>query len=508
MKTKPGDGERRAAGGYRPQYLIGASLILKALEQGDLEWIRVADPDAGHVDDIQIATTGRIDAYQVKWAQYGRAITWGNLTQPTNEGSALFNQLAKGWIQLREASPNRRIVVHLATNRIPAYTSSGMPDTTKHPPQPYHLSAFIEQAWVPALNQGEIELEDEWKPVWESLQATSELSNEAFSAFVQDCRLDFQLQRPDESTEIKAICDLLFVTAASPERVIQLNRDELLARLGWTQRYRFRNRHEFPAPRYLYRPIQTTLKNLHEKLDALTGGYLGIFGPPGSGKSTFLTRILRTLPIRLVCYYAYVPDAQDPSVLRGESTNFFHDVTLRLQHVGFGKGNQPDPTDRIALINRFHAQLQSLGEDYQQTGTKTIILVDGLDHIEREQHPSRSLLADLPLPNAIPTGVYIIIGSQTVELPNLPIQIRRVLSQNERMIKMARLAPSDVYAIARDALPGVEQEHYQKIFQLSDGHPLALIYLLNTLDHVESPDERKSVLENSLPYQLSFTHKS
>ncbi len=71
MTTKPGEGERRAVGGYRPQYLVSASLILEALEQGDLEWIRVADPSAGRVDDMQIATTGRIDAYQVKWARYG-----------------------------------------------------------------------------------------------------------------------------------------------------------------------------------------------------------------------------------------------------------------------------------------------------------------------------------------------------------------------------------------------------------------------------------------------------
>lgn len=501
MNTKPSDGERRAASGYRPQYLVGASLILKALDQGDLEWIRVADPEAGRVDDIQIATTGRVDAYQVKWSQYGGTVTWRNLTQSTNEEPALFKQLAHGWEKLRETHPNRRVVVHLATNRIPAYTSSGMPDISKRPPQPYHLSAFVEQAWLPALNKGKIESKDEWKPVWKALQDTSELSNEVFIAFIQDCRLNFQLQRPSESTEIKAICDLLFATAASAERIIQLNRDELLARLGWTQRYRFHNLHEFPAPRYLYRPIQTTLKNLLEKLETQKGGYLGVFGPPGSGKSTFLTRVLRALPVRLVRYYAYVPDAQDPSVLRGESINFFHDVTLRLWQAGFSKGRQPDPSDRVALINRFHEQLQSLGEDYRQSGIKTILLIDGLDHIEREQHPTRSLLTDLPLPNTIPIGVYIIIGSQTIELPNLPVQVRHVLSQSDHSITMARLAPSDVYAIVQDALPRVEQDHYQKIFQLSDGHPLALIYLLNTLDRVDTPQGRKNTLEDSLPYK-------
>ena len=146
MTTKPGEGERRAAGGYRPQYLVSASLILKALERRDLEWIRVADPDIVHaVDDIQIATTGRIDAYQVKWAQYGGAVTLRNLTHSTDKEPALFNQLSQGWTELKQKYPNHRVVVHLTTNRIPAYTSSGMPEV-ENKPNPYTVSAFIEQS--------------------------------------------------------------------------------------------------------------------------------------------------------------------------------------------------------------------------------------------------------------------------------------------------------------------------------------------------------------------------
>ncbi|EPN7765461.1 hypothetical protein ACT261_003241 [Vibrio cholerae] len=54
-----GDGERTAMLGYVSQYEIAAGLIYEALLNASLEWFRVADPDAGSLDDILIATTGK-----------------------------------------------------------------------------------------------------------------------------------------------------------------------------------------------------------------------------------------------------------------------------------------------------------------------------------------------------------------------------------------------------------------------------------------------------------------
>jgi len=68
----PGDGERTAMLGYVPQYEIASQIIYDALLDGNLEWFKVADPEIGNVDDIQIATNGCLDAYQVKWAEFTR----------------------------------------------------------------------------------------------------------------------------------------------------------------------------------------------------------------------------------------------------------------------------------------------------------------------------------------------------------------------------------------------------------------------------------------------------
>lgn len=123
MSIRPAEGERRAAIGYRSQYFVSAVLILEALNKGDLEWIRVADTEAGRVDDVQIGTTARVDAYQTKWHQYPEAFTLRKLTEPA--GSSLILQLADGWRRLRENFPNRRVVVHLSTNEYPSSSRGG-----------------------------------------------------------------------------------------------------------------------------------------------------------------------------------------------------------------------------------------------------------------------------------------------------------------------------------------------------------------------------------------------
>ena len=70
----PAEGERNAIVGYDGQYRVSASLILEGLLNAQLDWVRIADPEAGQVDDLQIGSQGRVDAYQVKWSVKGGAM--------------------------------------------------------------------------------------------------------------------------------------------------------------------------------------------------------------------------------------------------------------------------------------------------------------------------------------------------------------------------------------------------------------------------------------------------
>ena len=116
-KARPADGERNAILGYSAHYHIAAELIHAALVAGDLEWIRVADPEAGRVDDIQIGRPGRLDAYQIKWGEYEERVMFLSLITrdgaPQGSQLSLMAQLAEGWTRLSRSEPERDVHVHL-----------------------------------------------------------------------------------------------------------------------------------------------------------------------------------------------------------------------------------------------------------------------------------------------------------------------------------------------------------------------------------------------------------
>jgi hypothetical protein len=122
--VEPARGERRAASGYGAQYRFAAFLIYRGLCQDRVGYVRIADLEAGRVDDLQLGDDARLDAYQIKWAQYGGSITFNELIRegsPSTPGGpsepSLIAQLADGWNRLQR--PGVRIVVHLLTNRRP-----------------------------------------------------------------------------------------------------------------------------------------------------------------------------------------------------------------------------------------------------------------------------------------------------------------------------------------------------------------------------------------------------
>jgi hypothetical protein len=517
-ETAPAEGERRAIGGYYPQYRISASLILRGLHDGSLHWIRIADPEADRVDDFQIGRQSRVDAFQVKWSRFPSSFTYKQLSTSTERKPSIISQLARGWIRLRDLYPSQRIVVHLITDDTPS-TNDELPIDDSAHKIGSHFAQFIETVWREAKKQlslGKLyDVPDGWKKAWKFLQESSGLSKEIFSDFIRDCELEFRYdlpkfdQRLSEDAEIaekdlEHITQILFSAVARPDKIIELTRDELLSELGWTERLEFKSRHEFSVDEKLYQPIDDVLYKFKDAINKLSGGYIAVIGTPGSGKSTFLTQTLRHCHELVIRYYAYVPDAQDPRTLRGESVNFLHDVVLEIEHAGFRVGESLSYFDRAQLLTRFHEQLNLLHQDWRRTGRKTIILIDGLDHIEREQKPNRSLIDDLPSPDQVPEGIYIVLGSQTDII--IPDRIKASVQRPScpcREIEMQSLSRESVIKIIeRMKLPAIlSSDQKEKIFSLSDGHPLALIYILNNLREVRGSEDLPAILDGIEPFR-------
>ncbi|WP_189198447.1 ATP-binding protein [Micromonospora fulviviridis] len=503
VAARPAEGERAAVVGFSGQYGLAARTVRAKITT--LEWIRVADPDAGVADDFQFQAGGTRYALQVKWAQYPGAFGWAELVNASRDATPLIGRLAQAWQRIRE-NWSGPLEVRLWSNENPSVSApregSVLASCSAQPPR--HFAAFLARSWIPARERlragsgtwSQVATLPEvtaWQSAWEALRMAAGLDVDAFAAFVGDLDLHFgpavedQLLRPDEAprdSDLEHLAATLQALVADPARPIQLSREELLERLGWTDRLRFRNPHAFPIPAS-YTANEAARRQLQVRLDELRGGYVALVGPAGAGKSTLLASL--TWPQRrVVRYYAFVPDASDPLSGRGEADSFLHDVSLALEGVGFrrrGYGN--DLRTQRAVLQE---QLADAGERWRDSEEATVIVVDGLDHIPREQNPSRSLLEELPAPAGIPEGVFVVLGTQTTGI--LPRPIRDALATDDRTVELPPLAPGEVLRLADAAGPGewLHAGQRERLVAASEGHPLALTYLLQDLAALESAE--------------------
>lgn len=502
-KQNPADGERNAISGYYPQYRLAAIEMLRLLRADQLAFIRMADPNAGRVDDFQVGTASRLDGFQVKWSQNPGSFTLNDLLKPNDNAPSLIRQLADGWIRLQRRNPQQRVVVHLLTNDHPSVQRIIETDEQ----QKERFSAFLNEAWLPLKNDGS-SVPNKFKPGMQLLQVESGLNQAEFDRFVLDCELDFQHSTKaasdpridaDYESDIRTLHLELETIVASPQRLVELSRDQLLSRLGWRQRVEFASAHRFPDSYLPYREIESTTGELREALRQLETGYVALLGDPGSGKSTLLTNTLDRFSGRVIRYYAFVPDSSTPMMIRGEAKNFLQDITTALDHAGFRVGktlNNPQSIEQ--LIQRFHGQMRLIHEAYRRTGMMTLILVDGLDHIQRELKPVDSLLRCLPNPSEVPEGLLFVLGSQSDQLDNLPTQIQQSIRQPDRRIEIDRLS-DDMVSEMLTARTGfsLTSEQTRETIRLAAGHPLALTLLVSQIDGLANSAEIDNLLQES-----------
>jgi len=517
-RIAPAEGERRALRSLSAQYLVAAKLARDALLDGELEWIRLVDPDAGRLDDIVLGRPGRIDAYQVKWSEYRRQVTFQQLVAPSKVSGkpypAPFALLAEGWKTLQQANPDRVVRAHFLTHDAPSAT-----DGTKQAGagNPEHLQGFLRNAW-PSRAGWHTAASTDFRKTWslriDAIAESTGLFGPELDHFLSRCELDlgFELEEApgkghDRRTkDVSDLAHFLMDQVSGSSGVVHITRADLLRGLGWTDRFELSFRHDFPVDEKLYRPVEATVEAIGRAVAAHARGYIALVGPPGSGKSTALTHTLRyATGIRLVRYYAFVRD--DPRLGRGEAAAFLHDLCLSLEPLAPKAGRRRERSDDLdSLRERIAELLAEMSSEWRTSGTKTVILIDGLDHIAREQSPTRSLIHELPNPSAIPDGVLVVLGTQQVGLQGDAASLRPIVAELEhegRTLEMARLSRASIRSIVETAVDAnlLDPEAHAAVERLSGGHPLALAYLVKRLSTASRADEVGAILSASTSYE-------
>lgn len=457
--------------------------------------------EAESMDDIVVATTGRLEALQLKHSTSPKGITLASLMKPTTDGKlSLVRQLANGWRALRKAHQGRVLCARLVFRGIP--TGLGELDLQVEPPKGDNFYRFLLEGWARNLNPEDVE---KWRGVRDAIVAEATLATDEVAPFFAECGIDFvDALAPMDTVwaerDLKMLTVHLQNLAAADVRPGRIDLQSLLSGLGWDSRYQIRYSHEWKIDER-YQSIHATTEPLLRLLASRPSGYAALLGTPGSGKSTTLSHTLRrTGDWRFIPYYAFMPG--DISQGRGEAVQFLHDLVLSIGRFGFHGSRGYATEDLSSLRNELSDVLAELGKDFQRTGRRTVVLVDGLDHIPREQTTAVSLLSVLPHPDSIPSGVLFFLGSQTLELAGLAAPIRVVLEKEERTVSMRPMSRGEMRAFVdrSQLLAPLNEDRLKRIEDLSEGHPLALAFLVERLRSANNAHEADTIIENAPAY--------
>lgn len=494
--TVPAEGERRALRGYIGQYERAGAAIYAALERDELLWIGVADRNAGIADDLVLGFDGLVVGHQFKTSKFPGTFTVETLLTGAN---GLLKPLVHAWHCLRKDNSGSGVEIRLVVNDFPSITDKPGGGT------PAHSAAFLEELRQHPSRPLEDWYTSEWSRLVDHLRREAGLSDGDFEQFLHCLRVvcgaeaDFiqshklNAEQARQASEIASVLPKLVADARDKDR---WTRDELLRELGWRDPAKTLLIHRFPVGAYVQRNRDTEVKLL-AALHAADQGYVSLIGPPGSGKSTLLQVALATeANVRLVRYLAYVPGAAQ-GVGRGEADNFLTDVGTQLRNSGLA-GLRLRDESLHERREQFGVLVRQAGERFDRDGIRTIIVVDGLDHVPREERPSNSLLGELPLPAAIPNGVVFVLGTQRLDLANLKPAVREQAEKSERQVLMGPLGREEVARMA-DALGLPAEIPRLDLRNLTHGHPLVTRYLIQALLHADEAG-RKHLLSGGMPF--------
>jgi hypothetical protein len=482
----PSDGDRIDLGGKLPQFDAFAFFVYNELVHNNLEWIKVADNEALKLDDIQYSTKSEIHAFQVKWSSLAKPEPF-SYTDFKNIVPDIF----AGWkaLKTKHAGSLKKLKVHLLSNRPPSKDDNIKDGQNKIGT----FKDFLQDVFWKIKSKAPISAV--WQNCFQEFKALTAFQGNEFDEFVEsfEINLDFnpeefgiRVNNSAKNSHLTLLSRFLFESVVDKQKRIDYTATEIINAMGWEGHFVTIFNHSLVIDLDRYQPISATTSILDSLAYQHSSGYVFLLGGPGTGKSTLLTEWSKNRKERIIRYYAFdftTPSAMNNNADRGEAVTFFYDLVSQLKTHGIYKENSLVEKDISFLRKAFERQLQELSEQFKQHGQKTILLVDGLDHVPRYTGVQRPFLADLLLPKEIPDGVIIILGSQSFELDALPAEIKIAWNAQDRSVVMAALTKEDISRYAdKISTVTLTTEEKDNLYIISQGHPLYLSYVVNKIN--------------------------
>lgn len=483
-------GERGSQGGYFPQYEEFAIRVYDAMASGDLEEIRVADMEenVGKLDDIVYVTGRDVFAYQVKW-------TTADDTMSYLDFKALIPGITKGWKNLKQLYPDKSVYPILLTNK--TLTDGDYSISILAGKDAGGFEAY-EREVLRKMKDGQ-PFDAKWTKAVEEFKRESQLTSDECDAFCAVFSFNFDYKQEfievgeanldARKWDIVCLNRRIQELVARPGTENPITYRDLIASLGWSNRFETIYDHNLIVPEESYVPNEKGLGMLDATIRGKNKGYIFLKGSPGSGKSTLLTQWIRSRENPSVRFYAFDflhPSSQrNNDSSRGSKTAFLNDIVKQIHKAGIqDKTTLPPIKDQAALKSRFYSQLECISDNYKKSGVPFVILVDGLDHITREYKGCVDTLMDaLPTPSDLPEGVIFVLGSQHFDHLGLNAELEKASTDVANLVEMPPLSKEETSRLCMKLLEETiaTENVLEKCWWKSQGHPLYLRYLLNQI---------------------------
>lgn len=489
-------------GGYLYQNLVGLRFLSNWLASpSDFSWVTFesdTDVDAKGLDDVVAEKSdGTRLVWQVKFTvdadSESNAISWSWLLDHKRKGTSLLQKWASAVAKVERLSE-----AALITNRRPDREVDSVLD---------HATGRIDVNKIPEPIRVRIEEQlgsptaaDSFLSVFEfrhSQQGDVALERTVAARFVpaftsQHGWLSLYRATIDWATRKNSPAPDGRITLGIVRGVIDQRRPEPL------QQY-------FKIPSAYQPPDSEWSDRFRYRVENGTDKVIVLWGSPGQGKSTFLSYVCKLLeaqkmPFIRHHYFLDLQDRTDRMTLNTVGSSLMHQMEAQHSaHVG-GLGTGPE---------NLGSWIARCAEGYAANGKRFVVVIDGLDHVWREndhnREPLNSVFEQL-LP--VPENTLLIIGTQRVSEDQLPKNFAHHVDTNnwEEIPRMSRSCVRDwleqQLSANRFELSDREDEGLPEVaaalYRQSSGHPLVLTYVFERLARNHRVLTRRLVEDDTL----------
>lgn len=467
-------------------------------------YIEVESDEAGYLDDVVIGhTSGRVEAIQVKYHLPPRTTIWtvAILIEPrTGRRGPLPSHIEKWAASMRTLmSRSDDVEGRLITNGLADDQLQQALGTDGR----FDLNGITDSVTVSRLTT--------------AAGATTEAAATFFERFI------FEFNKPslgaeEESARLVFFRDLhgsdagwLSLAAEFRSWVLEpsllltpgrITLEECRAAARWTPLSRLNQ--QFPVPGDFVSPDSRVDERLLGRIRSRVTTVL--WAGPGGGKSTYLSKLANSLQdsqTHILRHHYYLPDeaARIRTRLRHEraAESFMAEMALECKSaLGSLVNRNPNPTDDL------RTWIETCGAYFDARGEVLLIILDGLDHVWREEQSTTEIaeLLDHILP--LPRGVALIVGTQRLDEALWPQSMTRAVTDAD-WVELPNLSARALRAWTeanKDMLSGMvaidlSMEYERKrlaeaLYELGSGHPL---HLRLTVRAIEERERRVTIDE-------------